>query len=75
MTRANRCYELLHRRHPDADQVEVVEIATTEVVLFWDVLHAEARRFVTALREDLNRLEDDVFMERWGAVEGPQDLR
>jgi hypothetical protein len=74
MTRANRALELIHRRHPDADQVEIVEVASGEVVLFWDVLHHDARKFVSALREDINRLDEAVFLERWGTIEGPQDL-
>jgi hypothetical protein len=72
--RANRAYELFHRRHPDADQVEVVEIASSEVVLFWDVRHGDARRFVSALRADLAGLDEDDFRIRWNAIEGPQDL-
>ena len=35
--KANRAYELLVRR---GEYVEVVEIATGEVVLFWDTLPA-----------------------------------
>jgi hypothetical protein len=72
--RANRAFRLLHARHPDADQVEVVEIATNEIVLFWDVRRADARRFVSALKADLAGLEEDEFLARWNAVDGPADL-
>lgn len=61
-----------YRVHHGRDSVEVVEIASGEVVLFWDLPPREAARRVRRLREDLGRLDDDEFLERWDAVE-PQD--
>ncbi|MEA2132593.1 MAG: hypothetical protein QOC68_502 [Solirubrobacteraceae bacterium] len=73
--RANREYELLVRRGGRApamfadpnrtDHVEVVEIATGEVVLFWDTLPAQTRRLARGLRADLAQLEADVFIAKW----------
>ena len=70
--RANRAYELLvHRqgrffRPSDAlEQVEVLEIDTGEVVLFWDTAPSQTRRLARGLRADLAQLEADVFMAKW----------
>ena len=46
------------------DHVEVVDVDTGEVVLFWDLPAVQARRLVRALREDLGRLEADAFLGR-----------
>jgi hypothetical protein len=73
--RANRAYELIvHRggRGPallrsahDADHVEVVEIDSGEVVLFWDTTPAQTGRLARALRTDLAGLQADEFYARW----------
>lgn len=73
--RANRAYELIVRRDGRApaplagpgrvDQVEIVEIATGEVVLFWDTAPAQTRRLARALKADLAQLEADGFIRRW----------
>ncbi len=64
--KANREYELIVRRHPDlTDQVEVVEIATGEVALFWDTEPAQTRRLARALKADLAQLEAEDFLRRW----------
>jgi hypothetical protein len=73
--KANREYELtVHRsgRGPAllagaerADHVEVVEIATGEVVLFWDTPPAGTGRLARALRADLSQLEADDFIAKW----------
>ena len=64
--RANREYELIVRRHPDLiDQVEVVEIATGEVALFWDTEPGLTRRLARALKADLAQLEAEDFLRRW----------
>jgi hypothetical protein len=73
--KANREYELLVRRgghgpaalaDPDrVDQVEIVEIATGEVALFWDTAPAQTGRLSRALKTDLSRLEAGEFMRRW----------
>lgn len=47
------------------DHVEVVEVDSGEVVLFWDLPAAQARRLVRALREDLGRLDADAFIAAW----------
>ncbi len=65
MTRANRAYELRCTR----DTVEVVEIDSGEVVLFWDTAPGETRRLARALRADLAGLEPAEFLERWRAYE------
>ena len=73
--RANRSYRLLHtrsRRRPASldptriDHLEVVEVASGEVVLFWDLPAPEAARQARRLREDLSRLDDLQFLSRWG---------
>lgn len=61
MTRANRAFEL----RTTYDTVEVVEIASGEVVLFWDTPSDRTRRLARALRTDLAGLESDAFLERW----------
>jgi len=73
--RANRSYRVLHTRsgrRPSRldptriDHLEVVEVASGEVVLFWDLPAREAARTARRLREDLNGLEETEFLERWG---------
>jgi hypothetical protein len=51
------------------DHVEVVEIASGEVVLFWDLAPAEASRLARALRDELSRLDAAEFLARWSTVE------
>ena len=73
--KANREYELLVRRGgrgpalfaaPDrVDLVEVVEIATGEVALFWNTVPAQTRRLASGLRADLAQLEADAFIAKW----------
>jgi hypothetical protein len=73
--KANREYELSVRRGgrgpallagPDRiDHVEVVEIATGEVALFWDTRPAVTRRLARGLRADLAQLEADAFIAKW----------
>ena len=64
--RANRELRLLAAR----DHVEVVEVATGEVVLFWDTPPALTGRFTRALRADLAQLEPDAFLEKWRRYDG-----
>ena len=78
--RANRAYELIHRRGgalptvladpARIDHLEVVEIDSGEVVLFWDLPVDAARRTARRLREDLANLEAGDFMAAWGHAEG-----
>jgi hypothetical protein len=72
--RANRAYELRVRRgghapallSPDrVDSVEVVEIDSGEVLLFWDVAARDTGRLSRALRTDLAQLDADAFVRRW----------
>ena len=76
--KANRAYELHVRRGghtpallaPDrVDCVEVVEIDSGEVVLFWDVAGRGTGRLTRALRADLAQLEADEFLRRWRRYE------
>jgi hypothetical protein len=77
--RANRAYRLIVRRGgwvPAAladpsrvDHIEVVEIDSGEVVLFWDCPPHEASRRAKVLRNDLARSEAEEFRARWSTVE------
>ena len=73
--KANREYELIVRRGgrgPAAladpgrvDQVEIVEIATGEVALFWDTQPSQTGRLARGLRADLAALDADAFIAKW----------
>lgn len=75
--RAGRAYRLLVRRgglapallaSPDRlDHVEIVDVGSGEVVLFWDCSPREASRLARALRTDLAGREAGEFIERWSA--------
>ncbi len=77
--KANREYELsvrksgrgpaLLRGPGQTDHVEVLEIATGEIALFWDTQPAQTGRLARALRADLAQLEPEQFLERWRAYE------
>jgi hypothetical protein len=76
--KAKRSYRLLHTRssrRPAAldptriDHLEVVEVASGEVVLFWDLPASDAAKRARRLREDLNLLEVDEFVDRWCALD------
>jgi hypothetical protein len=79
--RANRAYELTVRRGsrlPAAlaprnalDEVEVVEIESGEVVLFWDSVPAQTGRLARGLRADLSQLDADEFLRRWSGHQTP----
>jgi hypothetical protein len=60
--RANRAYELLVRR---GEHVEVVEIDSGEVVLFWDTIPGDTGKLARALRADLAQLGADEFLAKW----------
>jgi len=51
------------------DHVEVVEIDSGEVVLFWDRPPHAASKLARALRADLAQLDDEEFMARWATVD------
>jgi hypothetical protein len=73
--KANREYELhvrksgrgpaLLRGPEEIDLVEVVEIATGEVALFWDTHPAVTGRLARGLRADLSSLDADAFIAKW----------
>jgi hypothetical protein len=73
--KANREYELrvrksgrgpaLLRGSAEVDHVEVVEIATGEVALFWDTPPAQTGRLSRALKADLAQLDGQDFIRRW----------
>jgi hypothetical protein len=73
--RANRAYELLVRREGRGpaflaapgrvDHVEVVEVDSGEVVLFWDTRPGQTGKLARALRTDLAQLEAPAFMAKW----------
>jgi hypothetical protein len=73
--RANRAYELRvrrGRRRPaflagtdTVDCVEVVEIDSGEVALFWDTAPRQTGRLARALRSDLAQLEASDFLRAW----------
>jgi hypothetical protein len=75
--RAGRAYRLLVRRggaapallaSPDRlDHVEIVDLSSGEVVLFWDCAPREASRLARALRTDLAGREAGDFLAHWSA--------
>jgi hypothetical protein len=88
--RANRAYRLIVRRggwlpasiaDPGrADHVEVVEVASGEVLLSWNLPPIRASRLLRALRTDLAQLDPLEFAARWIEVgdaggEGARDGR
>jgi hypothetical protein len=60
--KANRAYELLVRR---GEYIEVVEIASGEVVLFWDIRPGDTGKLARALRADLAQLDAGEFLAKW----------
>jgi hypothetical protein len=78
--RAKRAYDVIHTRGDRVpaliadpsrmDHIEVVEIDSGEVVLFWDLPADAARRVVRQMREDLGQLEAEEFMAAWSQAEG-----
>ncbi|MEA2123428.1 MAG: hypothetical protein QOI80_210 [Solirubrobacteraceae bacterium] len=59
--RADRAYELRVSRA----MIEVLDISTGEIALFWDVRPDQTRRFAKALRADLVQLEARAFLDKW----------
>jgi hypothetical protein len=78
--KANRAYRLIVTRAGRApalladatrtDHIEVVEIESGEVVLFWDRPPQAASRLARALRADLSQLQAGEFLTRWGNLDG-----
>jgi len=76
--RANRAYELkvhregrLFRPSERLEHVEVVEVDTGEVALFWDTRPRETGRLARALRRDLAQLEAKDFFAKWQRYQAP----
>jgi len=73
--KAKQAYRLLARRGgrtpasladpARVDHVEIVEIESGEVVLFWDCAPREATKLERALREDLGRMDAEEFLAAW----------
>jgi hypothetical protein len=55
--------------HARVDHIEVVDLHSGEVVLFWDRAPQAASKLARALRADLAQLQDEEFMARWSSVE------
>lgn len=76
--RANRSLRLLHTRagrlparldRARVDHLEIVEVASGEVVLFWDLPAPDAARRARRLREDLAGLDEQQFLARWAGAD------
>jgi len=77
--KANRAYRLILSRAgrtpallADAtrtDHIEIVDIDSGEVVLFWDRPPHAASQLTRALRAELSQLEADEFLARWSTVD------
>jgi hypothetical protein len=77
--KANHAYRLIVTRGGIApalladtgrtDHVEIVEVDSGEVVLFWDRPPQAASKLARALRADLAQLDAELFIERWANVE------
>jgi hypothetical protein len=80
--KANRAYELIVRRggrgpallrsSAEVDHVEVVEIDSGEVVLFWDTTPAQTGRLARALKADLAGMDADEFLTAWRRYDSPR---
>ena len=77
--KANRAYELLVRKGGRApalidparvDHIEVLDIETGELALFWDLLPHQTGRMARALRTDLAQLEAEEFLAKWERYQG-----
>jgi hypothetical protein len=51
------------------DHVEIVEVDSGEVILFWDRPPQAASKLARSLRTDLAQLDAENFLERWANVE------
>ncbi|HTZ64914.1 MAG TPA: hypothetical protein VMB51_12490 [Solirubrobacteraceae bacterium] len=77
--RANRAYRLIVTRGGRApamladtrrvDHIELVDVESGEVVLFWDCPPQGASRLARTLRADLAQLPVEEFIARWSPVE------
>ena len=77
--KANRAYRLIVTRGglmpalladtSRVDHLEIVEIDTGEVILFWDRPPQAASKLARRLRADLSQLQGEEFIARWATVE------
>ena len=51
------------------DHIEVVDVHSGEVVLFWDRPAHAASQLARALRKELAQLQAEDFIARWSTVE------
>jgi len=63
--KANRAYELRVSRGTPTAMIEVLDVDTGEIALFWDVRPDQTRRLAGALRTDLAQLEAQEFVDKW----------
>jgi hypothetical protein len=73
--KANRAFELkvhrsgrgpaLLRSSAEVDHIEVLEIDSGEIALFWDTSPAQTGRLARALKADLAQLDAQEFLARW----------
>jgi len=68
VTRSGRTPALLADR-ARVDHVELVEVASGEVVLFWDCSPSRAGELAKAVRRDLQEMEADAFIAHWSTVQ------
>lgn len=76
--RACEAYRLIVKRrgilpamlasHDRVDHIEIVEIDSGEVVLFWDCDPQRAKLMARMLREELRQLDAEEFLDRWRAA-------
>ena len=72
--RANRVYELKVRKGPRLmpdrlDHIEVVDLDSLEVALFWDTHRDQTGKLARALKRDLAGLEAEDFFAKWRRYE------
>lgn len=77
--RASSAYRLIVRRGgwmpalladtSRIDHIEVVDIDSGEVVLFWDCPPQRASKLARQLRADRSELEASEFLARWSTVD------
>ena len=51
--------------------MEVLDLYTNEVELFWDLVPSDASRLARRLRQEMAALEAEEFIDRWRAA--PQE--
>ena len=75
--KANRAYELIVTKGNRLDlnridHLEILELDSGEVVLFWDTLRNQTGKLARALKRDMAQLEDEEFVAKWRRYEpGP----